>query len=203
MGQFKIQNGDTLGSLARRYKTSVAALTSLNKLANSNRISAGSTLEIPGYSGSNTAVTPKASTPAPPTDPTEKWLAGDSTYQGQLANYNKTKADYEAQWGVTRANTDRDYNISNRALQDQGVTDRDTQINDYAGRGVVNSGVYGTALSDYNKNFNTKVQNLLQGKTDSVSNQENSKTNFLRQLQFEMDQARQDAIRRRAQQLGI
>lgn len=133
----------------------------------------------------------------------EKWLAGDSTYQQQLANYNKSKTDYQSQWDVQRQKSQRDYNTSNRALQQQGILDRQQQMNDYAGHGILNSGVYANALADYNKNFNIKVQNLNQGLNDTMSNQNDARTNFLRQLQFEQDQARQDAIRRRAQSLGL
>lgn len=199
MGTYKIQRGDTLGALARQYGTSVSALAKLNKISNPNRIYAGTNLNIPGYNDS-----PAPSAPAAPKVPTlDEWLAGDSTYQQQLANYNRSKADYESQWNAQNANTSRDYEISNRALQQQGVKDRENQLNDYAGRGVVNSGVFGTALSDYNTDFNNKVNNLALGNQDALANQANAKTNFLRQLQFEQDTAKQDAIRRRAQQLGI
>jgi hypothetical protein len=133
----------------------------------------------------------------------EDWLAGDSTYNQQMASYNRSKADYEAQAGQQQQVSQRDYETANRALNQQGVVDRDQQLNDYAGRGIVNSGVYGTALADYNQGFNTKVQNLNQGLQDTLNNQNNAKTNYLRQLQLEQDTARQDAIRRRAQQLGI
>lgn len=133
----------------------------------------------------------------------EKWLAGDSTLQQQIANFNKSKADYLAQWNNQRQKSQRDYDTSNRALQQQGNVDRDQQQNEFASHGIMNSGVYANALADYNKNFNIKVQNLNQGLNDTLANQNDSRTNFLRQLQFEQDQARQDAIRRRAQSLGI
>lgn len=198
MGTYTVKKGDTLGALARKYGTSVSALAKANNIHNVNRLSIGQRLNINGY---NQASTPAPSAPAQ--NPLDQWLAGDSTYQSQLANYNKSRADYDAQWWGQKNNTTRDYDISTRALNQQGEVDRDNQMNDYAGRGVLNSGVYGTALADYNQNFNTKLQNLLQGKNDSLANQENAKTNFYRQLQFEMDAAKQDAIRRRAQQLGI
>lgn len=201
MGNYTIQNGDTLGSLARKYNTSVAKLAAANGIKNVNRIIAGKTLKIDSYGGSKP---PVASTPAPPKTPTlEDWLAGDSTYNQQMASYNRSKADYEAQAGQQQQVSQRDYETANRALNQQGVVDRDQQLNDYAGRGIVNSGVYGTALADYNQGFNTKVQNLNQGLQDTLNNQNNAKTNYLRQLQLEQDTARQDAIRRRAQQLGI
>jgi LysM repeat protein len=206
MGTYTIQRGDTLGSLARKYNTSVNSLAKANGIKNPNRIFAGKTLNISGYNDAPTpvAVAPQAQAPAAPKTPTlEEWLAGDSTFNQQMAGYDRSKADYEAQYGQQQQNTQRDYDTTTRALQQQGVVDRDQQMNDYAGRGVVNSGVYGTALADYNNNFNTKLSNLNQGLQDTMNNQGNARTNFLRQLQLEQDTARQDAIRRRAQQLGI
>jgi LysM repeat protein len=209
VGTYTIANGDTLGSLARKYQTSVSALAKANGIKNPNRIIAGKTLNIPNYNKAVTQAAPVA-TPqapqapvAPPTPSLEEWLAGDSTYNSQQAGYNRSKADYEAQYNQQQQNTNRDYAISQRALDQQGTTDRDQQLNDYAGRGIVNSGVYGTALSEYNQGFNTKVANLNQGLQDTLNNQNNAHTNYLRQLQLEQDTAKQDAIRRRAQSLGI
>lgn len=132
-----------------------------------------------------------------------QWLAGDGTYNQQLANYQKQKQDYENQYNQQVQNTNRDYATSNRALTQQGVVDRQTQLNDYAGRGILNSGLFGTALADYNTNFNTKVHNLLQGQNDTLNNYGNARTNYLRQLQFDEDNAKQDAIQRRATSLGL
>lgn len=132
-----------------------------------------------------------------------KWLAGDTTYQQQLANFNKSKSDYESQYKRQTGITKRDYKESIRSLNRQGDTDREDQKNDFAGRGILRSGVYAKALGDYNTEFNTKVKNLKQGQTDKLGDLSMQRTNFLRQLKLESDAARQDALRRRAAKLGI
>jgi LysM repeat protein len=43
---YKIQKGDTLGSIAKRYDTTVEAISKENKIADPNKIQAGSTLAI-------------------------------------------------------------------------------------------------------------------------------------------------------------
>lgn len=45
---YTIQKGDTLGALAKRYKTSVSELAKRNGIKNVNRIYAGASLDIPG-----------------------------------------------------------------------------------------------------------------------------------------------------------
>ena len=44
---YTIQKGDTLGRLAKRFKTGIAELAKRNKIADVNKIYAGATLDIP------------------------------------------------------------------------------------------------------------------------------------------------------------
>lgn len=134
---------------------------------------------------------------------TDKYLAGDTTYQQQLADYNRSKADYEANYTRQKGIVNRDYAESNRALNRQGATDRIDQQNDFAGRGILHSGVFAKALGDYNTEFNARLKSLASGQTDQVGDLNSQRTSFLRQLQLEQNAAKQDAIRRRAAKLGI
>jgi hypothetical protein len=134
---------------------------------------------------------------------TDKWLAGDSTYQQQLAGFNKSKTDYQAQYNRQSGITNRDFGEMIRSMNRQGTQDRDDQQNDFAGRGILKSGVFAKALGDYNTDFNSKMKNLQTGKQDKLGDLGMQRTNFLRQLKLEMDAARQDALRRRAAKLGI
>jgi 16S rRNA G527 N7-methylase RsmG len=132
-----------------------------------------------------------------------KWLAGDTTYQQQLSNYNKSKTDYNSQYTRQKNITTRDYAEMLRSMNRQGTTDRVDQQNDFAGRGILKSGVFAKALGDYNTEFNSKVKNLQTGKSDEIGDLDLQRTNFLRQLTLESDAAKQDALRRRAAKLGI
>jgi hypothetical protein len=133
----------------------------------------------------------------------KKWLAKDSTYQQQLAGFEKTKKDYQTQYTRQRGVVKRDYAETQRSMNRQADQDRIDQQNNFAGRGILKSGVFAKALGDYNTDFQTKIKNLLQGRTDTYNDLADARTNFLRQLQLEREAARQDALRRRAQQLGI
>lgn len=133
----------------------------------------------------------------------DKWLAGDTTFQQQLANFNKSKSDYQAQYNRQTGITKRDYSDMIRSLNRQGTQDRVDQQNDFAGRGILKSGVYAKALGDYNTEFNTKMKNLQTGQSDKLGDLSMQRTNFLRQLTLEQQAAKQDALRRRAAKLGI
>ncbi len=133
----------------------------------------------------------------------QKWLAGDTTYQQQLANFNKSKSDYESQYKRQTGITKRDYSEMTRSMNRQGAADRVDQQNDFAGRGILKSGVFAKALGDYNTEFNAKMKNLQTGQSDKLGDLGMQRTNFLRQLKLEQDASRQDALRRRAAKLGI
>jgi hypothetical protein len=137
------------------------------------------------------------------TSAADKWLAGDTTYQQQLANFNKSLSDYLAQYNRQTSMTKRDYGDMIRQLNQQGTQDRIDQQNDFAGRGILRSGVFAKALGDYNTQFNDKMKNLQTGQSDKLGDLSMQKTNFQRQLTLQEQAAKQDALRRRAAQLGI
>jgi LysM repeat protein len=66
-GSYRVRSGDTLGGIAARSGTSVAAIVALNGLANPNRIAAGRVLRLPAGGGAAAAPTGMASiTPGGP-----------------------------------------------------------------------------------------------------------------------------------------
>lgn len=149
---------------------------------------------------------PAKKKPAPkkkPRSATAKYLAGDTTYQQQLADYNKSQAEYNSNYSRQSGIVNRDYAESQRTLNRQGAQDRIDQQNDFAGRGILHSGVFAKALGDYNTEFNSRIKALTTGKTDQLGDLAAQKSSFLRQLQIEMNNAREDALRRRAAKLGI
>lgn len=134
---------------------------------------------------------------------TQKYLAGDTTYQQQLADFQRSKADYEANYKRQAGILGRDYAESKRSLNRQGAQDRMDQQNDFAGRGILRSGVFAKALGDYNTEFNSRMKALTTGLTDQTGDLAAQRKSFISQLQTEINNARQDAIRRRAARLGI
>jgi hypothetical protein len=146
---------------------------------------------------------PKSKAKPKPKSKTEKYLAGDTTYQRQVSDYNRSKADYESNYKRQTGIVNRDYAESQRSLNRQGAQDRIDQQNDFAGRGILHSGVFAKALGDYNTEFNARMKNLLSGKTDQLGDLSSQRKSFLSQLGIEKANAREDALRRRAAKLGI
>ena len=84
---YTVQRGDTLGVIAQRYSSSVAAIASANNIVNVNLIFAGQVLVIPGGTGSPTPTTP--TTPSTPTTPTNPAPSGSFALGGHVQGFGR------------------------------------------------------------------------------------------------------------------
>lgn len=142
--------------------------------------------------------------PAPPPAPPslEQFSAKDSTYQNQLSALKKALADYMAQQGqaqtqyLTGYTSDLDTLKQNRT---QGLGDLE---NDYASRGLLQSGLYADSLSDLNTDYDKRQSALEQAKAAFLANQGSDLTNFKSEQQITQQRALQEAAARRAAQYG-
>lgn len=132
----------------------------------------------------------------------DKWLAGDTDYAQQVAEFNQQKQAYQQNYNDSINQTNQNYNATKRGMDTQATQDKQNQQYDFAGRGVLQSGVYAQALDQYNTTFNQNENNLLQGKTQQLGSDQDQLNSFLRELTLQQNAAKQDAIRRRAQSLG-
>jgi LysM repeat protein len=95
---YVVQPGDTLGSIAQYYGTTVAELASLNSISNPNVIYAGQVLQLPGCS---TAPPPTVEPPIATT--TYTVVVGDTLYSIAV-RFNTTVAELSALNGITNPN---------------------------------------------------------------------------------------------------
>jgi hypothetical protein len=135
-------------------------------------------------------------TAAPPPMNPQQFLAKDSTYLNQQKAYQQALADYAAQYQAEIGKYGNEYNAS----VDKVGQERDTGLSglkdDYASRGMITSGVYGDAVNKYNTDIDTKLADLLRGKTAYENDLSTSKTNFTKEQQALLDKAKQDALNR-------
>ncbi len=94
---YTVKAGDTLYSIAKKYNTTVSALTSLNKLSNPNVLKIGQVLKL------------KADTAAPPSTPstTNYTVKSGDTLYAIAAKYNTTVQKITAANNITNANVIR------------------------------------------------------------------------------------------------
>ncbi len=173
---------------------------SAQPVANSNAIS-NATAQL---AARQAAAAPAKKAPAPaPESALDKWLAGDTTYQQQLAEYNQEQQAYNQNYTNTGNQISQNFDATQRAMNNQAALDRMNQQYDFAGRGVLSSGAYATALDQYNTQLQNNMANLVTGENQQNTSNQSDYNNFLRQLTLQKDAAKQDAISRRAALLGI
>lgn len=136
------------------------------------------------------------------TDP-NAWLGTDTGYQDQLRQLGLSLANFQAD--VTRRQGDigTQYDQSNRAMGQQKETDLKNLESDWAGRGLIRSGLYANAVGDYNKEFEQRLAELLSGKDRALAQLTQEQQAFQTQQQLDQQAAREAALRRRAAGLGI
>jgi hypothetical protein len=144
-----------------------------------------------------------APAPAKPQSAIDKWLAGDTTYQQQLAEYQQEQDAYKQNYTNTNDQINQNESATARGMTNQAALDRQNQQYDFAGRGVLTSGVYAKALDQYNTQFQNNMGNLVQGQNQQLQASNTNYNNYQRQVLLQQNQARSDAIARRAAQLGI
>jgi len=152
-----------------------------------------------GAVGANATGQVSAAAPAPSID---AYLGADSGYQAQVAALNKALADYQAQMGVqtNQYNTNYAGNVAQLGQdRTQGLSD---QQNDYTGRGLLHSGLYGKAAGDLGTQFDTRQADLSRARSDFLANLGLDFGNFKSEQNLTQTKAKQDAIARRAAQYG-
>jgi hypothetical protein len=144
----------------------------------------------PGGVGNTNPATGGPANPAvpAPVDPVNQYLGSDTTYQSQLAAINKALADYQAQMGADA----NQYQVAyGQNVHDLGVN-RDKSIydntNDFAGRGMFHSGLYGKASGDI---------------VNDYTNQQMQFGNYNAEQALAQQRAKQEAINRRALTLKV
>lgn len=94
---YVVENGDTLGAIARKFGTSVRALVEANGITNPNLIHAGKELAITGSGSTSSASTPTA------TSGSGKQLAG----QRHLVKSGETVAGIARKYGISASDFQR------------------------------------------------------------------------------------------------
>lgn len=152
---------------------------------------------------------------APPSE--EDYLAGDSAYQTQFAALKAALERYKADQQLERSKYETDYGTSLRDLgYDEGNkawnwTDQLTaagrayqsQLNDFASRGMLQSQGYADANSDLQRLMNDQYGQMSTNKNNFMTGLERALANYQGENTSSQQAARAEAIARRAAQYGL
>ena len=145
------------------------------------------------------------STPPPPPKPPSlaDFLKTDSTYSMQQSALEKAKADYLAQQGKTKTQYETSYTGDLATLGENRTAALADLENDYAGRGLLQSGLYADSLATTNNDWNKRQSALEQARAAFLSGLTDDFTNFSQEQTLTLQRAQQEAAARMAAQSGI
>lgn len=131
------------------------------------------------------------------------YLNQDSGYQQQLREFAQALGSFNADVTRRRGSLDTQYGLSSKALGDQKVLDLDSLKQDYGSRGMLQSGLYGKAVGDYNTEWNQRMTDLDRNEQDAIAALTQEQNQFSSSSQLKEQAAKEAAIRRRAEQFGV
>lgn len=158
-----------------------------------------------GYSGggSHGGSSSYSATPAAPAMPSIKsYLLGDTTYQDQLAQLRKAYTDYVANQNLSRTNYQNQYGLNVRDLTKQRTQGLQDVTDDFASRGLSQSGLYGQAYADAQSEYDRRQTELDTARNAFLTDLAQQLSNFKGDQQTATTSAKQEAIARRAAQYG-
>jgi hypothetical protein len=132
------------------------------------------------------------------------FLGSDSTYQAQQAQYRKALSDFMAQQNTQKTQYLNQYGMDAKSLGQSRQQAISGLTDDYASRGILEgSGLYGKAYSDLSNDYDSRQAQLDSARSSFLQQLNDALTNLKGQQQTGLTQAKQDAIARRAAQVGL
>jgi len=132
-----------------------------------------------------------------------KQLAADSTYMDQKALLDKARRDYIAQQNFAKTGYNTKYAMDVNSYNTNRKAAVSDQENDYAARGMMQSGLYGDAMAKTANDYDQRKATLDLARSQYLGGLTNDLSNFTSQQGIVTTQAKQEAAARRAAQYGI
>lgn len=145
-----------------------------------------------------------AISPTAPVQPNvDEWLANDVAYKTQSDQLAKAWADYQAQSKQTEGQYRTDYTSKQAELGKTRELAGQELESDYASRGMLGSGLYAKAYTDYTTDYDNRQKQLDTGLSDFLANLLAQTNNYKSEQDIAAEKAKQDAIARRAASMGV
>lgn len=129
-------------------------------------------------------------------------LAGDTAYREQMNEAHRALADYQTRMVGSQNSYNTNYRRNLNTQNDREKLDQVDQADDYASRGMSNSGLRVRAASELHTNYDKQQGTLDEGKADFMGNLKSGFQDFQSQQRLNDTRYRNDAINRRASYLS-
>lgn len=145
------------------------------------------------------------SSPAPrPSAPSlASYLGTDSAYQQALSGGKRTLADYISEINRRRGEATTQYNQTRGQMERDRVQQLDDIRQEFASRGLINSGLFAEEQGKFQKQYTDQLNSLGQQQSGLLADLLSQQNNYQREYDLALQQAKQEAIARRAAKYGI
>ena len=141
--------------------------------------------------------------PAPPVPSETDYLASDQDYLQQQAGFNKGLTDFLSAANLNRTKYTTDTETARRQLGEAKTKDFQSLLDDFAGRGLLTSGVYQNEYDTLGKTYSERGAGIDKNLADLLASLSQEETQYRGDQALAEQQARQDALARRAATYGL
>lgn len=146
---------------------------------------------------------PPAKKPPAKKPPTlEQYLRGDVDYQQQLRHLNMTAQQFLSEITRQKGKVEAEFGEGKKQLATQRGRDLTSIKDDFSGRGMLFSGLYGNKLGEYEQDYQTALGDLTRQRSNLLGDIAAEQNRYNMEKKITEEQARREAIRRRAAKAG-
>lgn len=143
----------------------------------------------------------KAVNPAVPS--VDKYLASDATYNQSLSELMKTLQQYKTNNQSSQGDVKEAFQTAMERMGQERQKSLQGLQDDFASRGLLTSGLFADATSQYNNEYEQRVGDLTKDQQNQLESLNTDYSNFSGTTNSKKADLRLDAIRRRAEKYGI
>lgn len=154
-----------------------------------------------GYSGGSSGGGGGSSVPSVPS--IGKYLGTDSVYQQAVRGGKRSLADFLSDLGRRRGEAGTQYNQTTANMERDRTQQLADMKDEFASRGLINSGLYGEEQGKFQTQFMTQMNALKQQQAALLADLLSQQTNYKRESDLALEAAKQEALARRAAQYSI
>ncbi len=153
--------------------------------------------------GGGTRSIPENSHPVPKIPGIDAYLGTDATYQNAVRGGKRSLADFISELGRRRGEAGTQYKTTQASMERDRVQQLDDLRQEFASRGLINSGLFGEEQGKFQQQFTQQSQALSQQQAALLADLMSQQKNYQREQDLALEAAKQEALARRAAKYKI